>query len=175
MNPEIKPIVITIRETGVSLLVCGRRVMRAATHSSIYFPVAIQLTPKIDILHDLRIGEGAKEVHLDTAKIPLRRAVDWPWPFLLRTAEAALADAHRTVSDPIRTGWRGDKVTFTAKPEMLTDYKGGTISRNIFAWLAWDAWNHKHLTIEQRAEIIRSHGFKCTAKALQRAAAERGL
>lgn len=91
-----------------------------------------------------------------------------------KAAELALAEAWRGVEkyeqDPIT---RDLVVTF--KPEKLTEYRGGSIMRNIFIWLSWDSWNRAGLTKDHRIEAITSEGFECTPKAFQHVLDDAGM
>jgi hypothetical protein len=90
-------------------------------------------------------------------------------------AQAALGDAWRGVkSETLDVRTMGYKQAIAA-PSRIEGHKGGTIPRNVIAWLRWEDWNRRGFTMEQRAAELATFGRACTAKALRRAAEERGL
>lgn len=182
---EHNPCIFSIRGTDFVMLACSNKFLaqgtKRLTDSSVkfetmYWPVVIQLKPQLKILHDFKTVAG-KDIEWEMYQVPISKSAKHDWPFLNRAAKNALADAYRTVSEPKTSGWNGNKTTsITLSPEKLFEYKGGTMLRNVMAWLAWDEWKAKGLTIEQRAEILRNHGFtECTGDKLEKAAGKRGL
>lgn len=177
-----QPSIFSLRGTDFVMLVCGKKIMHrgiksrgddSITFESMFFPVVIQLKPQLRVLYGVRSGHNG-DAEWDACKVPISKTAGFNWSFLNRAAKNALADVYRTVSEPQIKGW--DKETsFILSPEKLQSYKQGSISRNVTAWLSWDEWNAKGLTMQQRADILQGQGFKCTEKALERAAGERGL
>ena len=178
-----KPLVLTLRGTDFAMLVCGRQFLHtgidhketgSVRFNTLFFPVAIQLSPVTKILYEVESG-AVGDAEWDSHTPPVARSKEWNWPVLHRSATTALAEAYRTVGDPTSTGWQRKTTRVVLKPEVLWAYKEGTVGRNLQAWLAWDTWNRLEYTIEQRAQVLRNLGYQCTGRALERAAQERGI
>jgi hypothetical protein len=104
-----------------------------------------------------------------------RRHCDFETYGLTRdTASAAIKDAYRFVRST-----KFDLENLSVKIDInpaLAYAKNGSIIWKIKAWLLWKSWNDAGLTIDERIDNLHELGHPTvTAKALQRAAEERGL
>ena len=160
----------------LAYLVCGRRWVhgppdiRKAPEGALMWewiahPVAIGFIGNVSVRYGLKDGD-----HVWQASLPVESFGMSP-----NAAKAALGDAFRGIKGSATLDIRTLAYHMTWSPKAVMQAKGGAIMRNVVAWVHWQEWNKQGLSMEQRAAQLSEWGFQCTAKALSRAAEERGL
>ena len=84
-----------------------------------------------------------------------------------RAAELALEKAWSIVGKKPYFDLVTRSLKLEVSPSKLTEYREGSIIRDIVVWTHWDRWNRDHLTKKQRVDILTIGGFICTEKALE--------
>jgi len=90
-----------------------------------------------------------------------------------REAQLALAEAWRGIAN-----YKFDPETlcFTSGMSIAKVMKReATIARNTLLWIYWHRWNLQGLTLEQRAENLRSRGYDCAEGALKSLLKDTGM
>ncbi len=160
----------------LAYLVCGRRYLhgppdiRQAPEGAdmwewIAHPVAIGILGNVSVMYGLKDGG-----HIWQAGLPVEK-----FGMSSTAAKAALDDAFRGIKGTATIDIRTLAYRMTWSPKAVMQSKNGALMRNVVAWIHWQNWIKQGLTMEQRAAQLSEWGFQCTAKALSRAAEERGL
>jgi hypothetical protein len=167
MRPDADP---------VAFLVCGRRwlhgppdIRQAPDGAQMWdwfvHPVAIEFIGRVAVRYGVKDGGCVWQRSLPVESFGMTTI----------TAKAALDDAFRGIKGSAMIDIRALTYRMTWSPKAIMHAKGGALMRNIVAWVFWQEWNNQGLTMDQRAAKLTEMDFPCTAKALKRAAEERGL
>lgn len=175
---DFAPVLWSKRGVDVAWLADGRRFFRGKiidkeTTDYIMWPVIIRLCPCFAVEWRVEIRDGV-DATFGKLNVPASVRPDWPWPFLRRSAQTALAEVWRTVGK-LEAEW-GHKHKLTYSPLRLTEYKRASILWKTVAALHWDGWNRAELSMDARARTLAKWlKVDCTTKALRRFAEERGI
>lgn len=126
------------------------------------FPVAIQISPTIEILtayqnRDRAWSSNPLEDHNLSEK----------------SAKVALAEVWHAVKATLDLGTMSIHVS--SKVAEWVNNKNGVRMRNLVVALCWELWNKEGIHLPVRAARLNENGYPCTARQLERFMNEHGL
>lgn len=140
---------------------------------AVLFPLLIELPLDSNLV--LRRDRGAG-VYIGVSGDDRNWTVSKPEAAGITTAcaQAALSEVWRCIkSAALDMVTMQPRIDFSTAP--LFEYKNASPLWRMNAWIRWDWWHRRGLNIPQRAAELRALGFSVTAKALERAADNRGM